>query len=103
MRPSRWATRWWWLSTGSAGMRSVEKDRTAALVLGPTPGMAASQARAASGGRSARKSNDSAPWRLRTSRSTCWSRGALASGQVTPRMVSSTSAASASITEPHSG
>ncbi len=101
--PSRCATRWWWLSTGSAGMRSVEKDSTAALVFGPTPGMAASQARAASGSMSARKSSVRAPWRSRTSRSTCRMRGALASGQVTPRISASTSAVSASTRSAQSG
>ena len=65
IRPVRWATRWWWLSTGSAGMRSTLNERTAALVFGPMPGIASSQALASATGRSARKSRERPPRRSR--------------------------------------
>jgi len=96
--PSRAATRWWWLSTGSAGIRSRLKRSTAALVLGPTPVSASSHARACGTGISARNSSDNSPRRSVTSRSTCWMRGAFCSGQVHGAMASCTSAVGASRT-----
>ena len=101
MRPRRWATRWWWLSTGMAGRRRQLNSRVAALVFGPTPGRLSSQVRAAGMGISARKSRAqgaSVPQRWLISRSTAWMRGAFCSGQVQARSACCTAAVGASRT-----
>ena len=68
---------------GQGGQRRRLKRRTAALVLGPTPGRDSSQARASATGISARKSSESSPPRRSVmARRICWSRGAFCSGQV---------------------
>ncbi len=68
------------------GIRNALNDRTAALVFGPTPGIASSQARASATGISRKKPRSRLPARACTARKTAWIRGAFSSGQVTPEI-----------------
>lgn len=82
MRPSLAATRWPCVSTGRTGRARVLKQRTEALIFGPTPGRLSSHALASGIGGWPRKSRSSEPRRSMTALSDACTNRALSSGHV---------------------